>query len=415
MWSKLRKFGLDHCDLPTMVENSSELLRVLSLNLDPSYDKKIPKLFNIFTIVIFLCYVYVCVVSMLWYVFWRCVETGDVISAMVIFSLGICSEISTVKFVYTFLYQKSLRNLIRDYLSYDSKAAPNSRFKINVLKVLRQVKKRAIIFWSIVVGDSLIYWIKPLLMPGRHLIEDTEYLYGLEPLFESPNFEIAYFVSLCASMFTVYATANISVFLITVTGYIEAQMLALGEELLNIWDDAQDYYEKYDVIEHKFEDNNENAKDKHIITNRYVKNQLRTIVDKHTSNIRFLSQIENVFRSSIAIEFGLLMISLIAEFLGGIENTYLLIPFALVQVTMDCITGQKLLDSSKVFQRAVFESKWENFDLDNMKTVLIILVNSQRDMALTVGGLKTLSLLCLMDVFRKIYSTYAALSTMVHS
>ncbi|XP_053611130.1 uncharacterized protein LOC128675633 [Plodia interpunctella] len=105
MFSKLRIFGLENCDLPTMVDNCSILLRGLALNVDPTYDKKIPKIFYVSTIVIILCYLYVCVFSMIWFVFWRCVETGDIINAMDIFALGVCSEISTVKFVYVYVYQ----------------------------------------------------------------------------------------------------------------------------------------------------------------------------------------------------------------------------------------------------------------------------------------------------------------------
>ncbi|XP_013189913.2 uncharacterized protein LOC106134401 [Amyelois transitella] len=414
MWSKVRKFGLEHCDLPTMVENSSVLLRVLSLNLNPLQEKKIPLIFYVFTVIVFSSYIYVYVFSMSWFVFWKSQETGDVISAMVIFSLGVSSEISTIKFLYMFVNQNSLRSLIGKYLSYDSKSIPNSKTAKKVRAVLRGTKKTAMTFWLIVMGNGLVYCIKPLLLPGRHLMEDIAFLFGLDPLFESPYYEIGYILSLNACIFTVYATANISAFFVIVTGYIEAQMLSLSEAVVNVWEDAQDfYYQNNNVSENVFSNQTETKiTDKDIILNEYVRGQLFVIINNHTTNINLLYKIEEVFNSSLAIEFGLLMISLIAEFLGGIENTYILMPFALVQVTMDCIAGQKLLDSSNVFRRAVYESKWENFDVKNMKTVLMMLTNSQKDMTLTVGGLRTLSFLCLLDVFRMIYSTYTALRSM---
>lgn len=41
---KLRKFGLDYCDLPTMLSNVAILLRVLTVNIEDNYKKgKIPK------------------------------------------------------------------------------------------------------------------------------------------------------------------------------------------------------------------------------------------------------------------------------------------------------------------------------------------------------------------------------------
>lgn len=38
-WKKLRKFGLEYCDLPTMLLNVSILLRVLTVNIDNNYKK----------------------------------------------------------------------------------------------------------------------------------------------------------------------------------------------------------------------------------------------------------------------------------------------------------------------------------------------------------------------------------------
>ncbi|XP_013189859.2 uncharacterized protein LOC106134375 [Amyelois transitella] len=416
MWSKLRKFGLNECTLRTMVENSAVLLRVLSLNLEPDYKKDIPIIFNIFTLVICICYFYVYVFSMVWFVFFKCMETGDVISAMIVFALGIASEISTIKFIYMIMYQESLRNIINKFLIHDSKGDSNSRFTNNQHKVLRRVKKRAMIFWMMIMGNGVVYAIKPLLMPGRHNMEDVEFLYGLKPLAASPNYEIAYFLSLGGVIFTCYGTANISGFFIIITGYIEAQMFSLSEELLSVWNDAQNYYyNNFNGTETCFRDESEDIlKEKHRILNKYVEEQLHYIIDYHTTNINFLNQIENVFCSAIAIEFGLLIISLIAEFLGGLENTYLLVPYALVQVTMDCITGQKLLDSSIMFERAVYESKWENFDMTNMKTVLMMLVNSQKGVAISAGGLVKLSFICLMSVGRMIYQTYTALRSAVN-
>ncbi|XP_053610743.1 uncharacterized protein LOC128675383 [Plodia interpunctella] len=410
---KILYYALKQCDLPTMVSSTSRLLRILSLNLDPLYEKKIPAIFYIITVIMFSSYVYVYVFSMAWFIFWKCPQTGDVTSAMVVFSLGMSSEISTVKFIYMFIYQDTLRHTMSEYLSYDSKADPNSKSTRRILEILNRVKTAAVTFWCIVMGNGLVYCTKPLLMSGRHLMEDTEFLYGLEPLFMSPNYEIGYILSLNACIFTVYATANISAFFIVATGYIEAQMLSLSEELVNIWDDANYYFHQTNniTVDIFIDLTEEERKDKDSIINKYVKEKLRTIIHKHSTNIYFLNKIEYVFRNCIAIEFALLIISLIAEFLGGIENTYILMPFALVQVTMDCITGQKLLDSSDIFQRAVYDCKWENFDVTNMKTVLMILVNSQKGLTLTVGGLKNLCYICLMDVFRLIYSTYTALQS----
>lgn len=113
------------------------------------------------------------------------------------------------------------------------------------------------------------------------------------------------------------------------------------------------------------------------------------------------------------MEFVLLIHGLIAELLGGLENTYIEMPFALMQVAMDCLIGQRMMDACKKFEYAVYDCKWENFDVTNMKTVLLILQNAQKTMVLSAAGMTSLNYNCLMTIIRSIYSAYTTLrSTM---
>ncbi|XP_072944815.1 uncharacterized protein [Epargyreus clarus] len=407
--NKLRKFGLKYCDLPTMLWNVAMLLRPMTLDIDKRYTKRIPVIFYILTTVIAICYVYVYVISMLWFVFVKCPETGDLIAATVVFSLGIASEIGTTKLIYIILNEKLVKNLVEQYLLCDSTVVPSSRFAQNIKKTLRAVKKRAIIFWSVIISNGVAYGGKPIILPGRHLMEDSLILYGLEPIFETPNYQIAYCLTLFGIICTCYTTSNITAFLIVITGYTEAQILALSEEMTQLWEDAEEHYRKgrkrrniENDIENKFR-----------VMNEFVKSKLTEIVKSHTMNINLLRQVENAFRGAIALEFMLLIISLIAELLGGLENTYIEIPFALMQVGMDCLIGQRVMDASVVFENAVYDSKWENFDTANMKIVLMILQNSQKTLKLSAGGVTTLNFTSLMAVLKSVYSAYTTLrSTM---
>nr|BAG12809.1 olfactory receptor-like receptor [Bombyx mori]BAH66332.1 olfactory receptor [Bombyx mori] len=326
---------------------------------------------------------------------------------MVVLSLGISSEIGTLKFFYTFIYIKKVQRIVREYLECDHMVVPGSRFADNVLKTMRNVKKRAILYWVVVIGNGVVYVTKPLFMSGRHHMEDRYIVYGLEPMFESPNYEVAYFLMMFGLCFICYPPANVTVFLIVVVGYTEAQMIALGEEMLRIWEDAVAHYNnKYHTVGALT-----NSSEKNKIINQYVKFRLTEIIKMHTTNIQLLRQVEFVFRSAIAMGYVFLVLGLIAELLGGLENTYLQIPFALIQVLVDCYTGQKVMDASSLFEQAVYDCKWENFDKSNMKTVLLILQNSQKSMRLSVGGITVLGFSCMMSVMKSIYSAYATLRT----
>ncbi|XP_063365908.1 uncharacterized protein LOC134654374 [Cydia amplana] len=390
IWEKLRRFGLEYCDLPTMLSNVATLLRLLALNVD---GRGIPIASVVLMIIVVIVYLYVYVVSLAWFVLWR--ETDDLVAIMVILSLGIASIICVVKLFSLHLNSNRAKEAFVAYLAFDKRIDRDSRMYQNLLKNLRIVKHRAIFVWTMLVSNGLIYVLLPHLLPGKHLMEDLQVLYGLEPMFESPNFEISHILVGTAVMFLAYVAGTVGCLLVVVTGYIEAQMTALSHELLHLWADAQSL---------TFGDVQNQKK----LKNQYIKQQLEFIIQAHAANLALLRLTKHIFSNSIAIEFCLLAISLIVELLGGLENTYLEIPFALTQVSMDCFTGQRLIDASLTFKEAVYFCKWENFDVKNMKIVLVILQNSQT-MALSAGGMAELRYTSLMTVFRAIYSAYAAL------
>lgn len=227
---------------------------------------------------------------------------------------------------------------------------------------------------------------------------------------ESPNYEIAFIISAVGVHVTCYLPANITAFFIIMTGYTEAQMLALSEELVNIWNDAQ---EDYKTIANENNSNSYNAENKNKAINKYVKKKLEQIVQIHTTNINLLRQIEDVFRGAIAVEFMLLVIGIIAELLGGLEKTWIELPFALMLVGMDCLSGQRVTDASIVFERAVYDCKWENFDVENRRIVFLMLQAAQKNMVLSAGGVTMLSFVSLMAVIKSTFSAYTTLrSTM---
>lgn len=215
--------------------------------------------------------------------------------------------------------------------------------------------------------------------------------------------------------FTCYLPANISALLIVLSGYIEAQMLALSDEMLNLYQDTENHFRHLrDTgelnLDNEIDQINENHKKE---VNEYIKERLKSLIKMHATIVNLSNQLEQVFRKAIAVEFILLILALIVELLGGLEKTYVQVPFALMQVGMDCLAGQRVMDASIVFERAVYGCNWQQFDSSNMNMVLLILQNSQKTLNLSAGGITMLNFSCLMAVLRSIYSAYTTLrSTM---
>nr|WEG72125.1 odorant-receptor-31 [Grapholita molesta] len=391
-----RTYSLEYSDLPTMVCNVADLLEHLGLYIGGK-KREIPILSVIWTVFSVITYFYVYVFSILWYVFWR--KTHDPVVDAVLLSLACACIIGLLKLFFLLFTSKHVQNTIQIYLSYDKRICRDSRMYQRLVKNLRVIKRRASTIWILLVVNGALYCLMPLLLPGRHLAEDTLVIYGLEPMFETPNYEIAHILFWITIMLTVYCSGSIAALLITLSGYVEAQMITLSEEMLDLWKDA---------LALPVEDGQDVDK----LRNLFIKRQLESIIQAHAANLCLIRLTESMFSNAIALEFCLLGMALIAELLGGIENEYIEIPYALNQVSMDCFTGQRLMEASLMFNEAVYSCKWENFDATNMKTVLLILKNSHT-MVLSAGGVAQLSYTSLMSVIKSIYSAFMALrSTM---
>lgn len=228
-------------------------------------------------------------------------------------------------------------------------------------------------------------------------------------MYVSPNYEINLFIQLIANVIGFIIQVSITLFFILLTGYIEAQTLALSNELGNLWDDAIEHYKGNRYIESRVINTEEERK----IVNIYVKKNLENIIRIHTNNLNLYRQVEYIFRNPIAIEFTLIIIGLTAELLGALENVWLTVPYALIIMGTNCLIGQKFIDASMTFEHVVYDSKWENFDGTNRKIVLLMLLNSQKTMKLSAGGVTTMSLESFMSIVKVIYSVHTALRSTV--
>lgn len=230
-------------------------------------------------------------------------------------------------------------------------------------------------------------------------------------MLETPNYQIAFVLMTMGIYVAAYLPSNATAFQIIIGGYVESQMLAWSEELKNLWEDADKYYAKYTRTQVNNTNRiSSNFPEKDSVVNEYVNQRLRDIIKAHATNLNIFSEMENAFKGTVAVEFGLLIASLIAELLAGLQNTYMQVPFGLMQVGMDCFTGQKIIDASIEFERAVYCCKWEHFNKDNMKLITLVLMTSQRTMTLSAIGITKLNFVSFLAIIKMIYSTYTTLS-----
>ncbi|CAH2244034.1 jg12135 [Pararge aegeria aegeria] len=234
---------------------------------------------------------------------------------------------------------------------------------------------------------------------------------SLEPMLESPNYEIVHIVTTISVGFCVYLMVNVAIYVIVIVGYNEAQMFTICIEVRNLWDDSQNFYNR---IKHRINNKIYAVYIKEKIVNEYIRIRLKAIIHYHVTNIHLFRELNNEFSDTLAIEYSIMSIAIIAELLGGLENTYLQVPYTVVQIFMDCLSGQRLIDACREFENALYSCEWENFNADNQKTISLMLLISQNTLMLSAGGMANLNFECLMMILKSAYSAYTALKSSIN-
>ncbi|XP_038222589.1 uncharacterized protein LOC119840149 [Zerene cesonia] len=392
-----------------MLENLDILLKVFNVKINKNNDGHINIFLYILWVISNICYYYVYVFSACWFVFVKCPQTGNLIAAAVVISLAMCSQPSFIKMFYMIIYKKRVQSLIQNYLQLDELVKPQSTFSKNLHIQLRFIKKRAATVWVTMAVNGFLYIIVPIFMPGRHLAEDLLVIYGLEPMFESPNFEIASAMIGISVYLCVCSLASITAMNLIILGYSESQMISLSKELKYLWHDAEDFTTSLQkrILPYKYGT-------KTSIRNTYITERLKEITYLHIRNIQVVEEFECVFSITKAIEFIFIIMAIISELLGGVQNTYLQIPFSFVLILMECFAGQKLMDACEMFEKAIYSCDWEKFSTSNRRTILMMLVSAQKTLSISAGGMATLNFGCLLSVMKFSYSTYNTLRLMVN-
>ncbi|XP_047992697.1 uncharacterized protein LOC125231298, partial [Leguminivora glycinivorella] len=401
----LEKLSLSRSDLPTMMWSVAVSLRVVAVKIE-SGAKSIPIFFYVLAAVNIVVYFFNYYASMFVFVLVGCRESGDMLAGIMVLSISMNSLIGVNKLFYIYTHQDQVQSLVADYMAYD-RVPPWPGTTALMAKLMWSVKKRLLLFWTVTMGNAFIFNLQPLVMPSSELnLYDKHVVYGLKFILGITNYQIAVVNIIACTFFICYITSSIGGFLIVTCGYSEVRLLALGQEMRDLWSDAHKHYS--DNFEDAVYDRN-SAKQ----LNNYIKYRLQDIVKSHATNISCTKKLEEVFRNANAAEFILLTAGLIVDLLGGLSDTYIILPFSIMQVSMDCYLGQKLMDASKTFETSVYDCKWENFDVNNRKTVLLLLRMSQKTLSLSAGGVATLSFECLKAMYKAVYSAYTALRSTI--
>lgn len=229
-------------------------------------------------------------------------------------------------------------------------------------------------------------------------------------MFETPNYEISFIILVAGVYFAVFTLVHTTIFTIIIIGYLEAILLALSEEMDHIWDDSENFYKKQkDTI-----NTIQNIQNKKALKNYFIKYRLGHIIQFQIVTLKLKRKIDKELSVFFMVEFLFLAVAIVAELIGGLENTYLEVPYTGGQVFITCLIGQRLVDAGIAFERSLYGCRWENFNISNQKMILLMLQFSQKTLTLSAGGITVLSFPCLMFIMKSTYSAYTTLKSSVY-
>lgn len=76
------------------------------------------------------------------------------------------------------VFSETIKKIVDDYLICDTMVVPNSRFSKKLMETMKQVKKRGLIFWIMLVANGIFFTVKSLFTPGKHFMDDLFTIYG---------------------------------------------------------------------------------------------------------------------------------------------------------------------------------------------------------------------------------------------
>ncbi|KAG6448381.1 hypothetical protein O3G_MSEX005468 [Manduca sexta] len=193
---------------------------------------------------------------------------------------------------------------------------------------------------------------------------------GLKPQDSSLDRIICMGILTVQEITSIMVVASYDMTLLFLFSHTTAMFQILYEDVTNFRELAENYYDSSEMKSAVFE-------------------RLKNLLIRHSSILRTVQKMQDVYSVVVGIGFGLNAISMCLFFVLPIDvclNFAPLIFHSLFVFFLYCYQGQRLTTASEKFEIAVYSCGWEHLGVRDQKTILLMLIQAQKPVIMMAAG-----------------------------
>ncbi|XP_020281197.1 odorant receptor 22c-like [Pseudomyrmex gracilis] len=295
------------------------------------------------------------------------------------------SMIALCKLVVTWYHGETLQMLVTSVMTDWITSSNWERYTMmKIARCSRSLSYRCYFFGAGTVGFYFVFNLTKFYQffhqPQRHFVYPIPYPYAQK----SPNYEITFFIQLCAGVYTVFIICTVDSFVSTLVLHMCSQLINLRTTLQNLIDEIAN---------------------KSMSSSKFRKN-LSAIITRHELIIRNAKALDNCFSAMLFVHMLSLTFQLCFQTFRvfTIITEHLEVPFSkkcflscyvllvVMLLWIYCYSAERLLEKSTGIAYGVYECKWYDLPSKNVKDLMFMIYRSADPLILTAGKFGTFSI-----------------------
>ncbi|GBP55346.1 hypothetical protein EVAR_31866_1 [Eumeta japonica] len=292
----------------------------------------------------------------------------------------------TPAFIKCLLSTSMVKEIIKLIKTLDSLAQETANLMDKYKRSLAGVKRFILVFYMGVISEMFIYI--PTHTSTRALTDPTLYrmvaCVGIGQTDKYPNKGICKGIIVLEIWLMATVLIYITNMFLLLIGHLAAMYELLAEEMTDV---SQQLKADSDVVE---ESTSAEEETQTLLDQDLVRRHLQKVAIRHTLLLVTIGKIKKVYSACTGVDFAFNLITLFAIIIlpaQDIVKMFAYLGFAILHFFLYCIACQRLENASQKFERAVYCCGWEDFDVVNRKSVLIMLVQAQKPVKILAAGI----------------------------
>ncbi|XP_023948177.2 uncharacterized protein LOC112053110 [Bicyclus anynana] len=288
---------------------------------------------------------------------------GDFIKSYVNISILIIASNNS----YWFIMKRPLLRTVLEQVERNDRLASDCEFlKEKHVQLLSVIKKIVIALYGSNLLDAVFIYF-----PNRINLSNNYFsmspCVGLEPLDKSPNRDICHAILLTQELSIATVLLHYQALLLFLIAHTTAMYKLLSAEML-AFDEYEDCQESSDII----------------------KKRLPFLIERHALILDIIKNLKALYSMPIGVNFGSNAVCISLFFYLPLPEWLMFTPilfYCFLVFFLYCFLCQRLINASEHFENAIYSCGWEKFELNEKKTIYLMLLLAQKPVTLLAADI----------------------------